>query len=279
MLLSILNSHFINAVSIVIAVIAGLYGFNGLLGSPGGLLRQLIVGVPSAILYGVIGYYYDEASHHIFSSAISNSFSGIFSLPVTSFSFAIFWGLQGLLLALVNPNTNKESKNYSKIGTGRFILTFLTSFIVLSYNFYLFFQIADTTVKPIPSIHFNDYILITISIILSFLLSLFSARILQAGNLENKKDDGQSTGLLWLLAVGCFPSLIFFGLGIIIFVYVARSVGWVVVLLFVATGLTNTILRRLQAQADVMPEKRLQLISLILFMVAGSLQIYQAIAL
>jgi hypothetical protein len=89
--------------TVVLGTFAGLYGFYGLLGQPGGVLRQLLVAIPRAALYGAINYVYDSAIHLVFSNLLREIFAIPTSVLPSAYPYLIVGATFGFLQSFLLP--------------------------------------------------------------------------------------------------------------------------------------------------------------------------------
>ncbi|HEY7984911.1 MAG TPA: hypothetical protein VID73_12125, partial [Ktedonobacterales bacterium] len=60
----------VNIATVLLGTLAGLYGYYGSLGNPGGLLRQLLVSVPSGAGNAVVFYLFDVNTRFVYSNVL-----------------------------------------------------------------------------------------------------------------------------------------------------------------------------------------------------------------
>jgi uncharacterized integral membrane protein len=259
----LLSSRFINATSIIIAVVSGLYGFNGILGRPGGLLRQLIVAIPQAGFFAVFNYFYDEATHHIYSTGLSialSEFANI-SVPPGPFLWAVALGVSGLLLSLTNPNSLRSYRKIKLEVSRTSLIIYAIASTISSFVFDIVLIVTSVHFAyPFRDIEPPLYVILLYAIIQS---ALTATTILL--NYKNT-------------VVGCLYTI----LSIPIFLLLVldfKTFGWSIVFLILGGFVIVYFIILLQQLADGLSDKNLQHIGLTLFLIAGSLQIYQAIAL
>jgi hypothetical protein len=171
MLLAILHDHHtINIVTNILVILAGLYAYQGLPGvaRPGGLLRQLLVGILLAIIYGVGNYFFDVAANHIFSNTVRElvQFPGI---PMSSLTIGVIGAVTGLLFPLTSPNFFRL-KRWQKVSIPVIALLFLITIMGGTFwnalgieAMFKLFGPWFTLHPPLPSV-----------IVVAFVLSLIS---------------------------------------------------------------------------------------------------------
>jgi hypothetical protein len=89
MIMSILHDrHLLNVIAAILGVFATIYGYQGILGQPEGILRRLLVAVPDAAVSGGGVYLVDRFAGGVYSE-LAAKITGL-SVTATSLSAFVF---------------------------------------------------------------------------------------------------------------------------------------------------------------------------------------------
>jgi|GEM_PF-2476769 MFS family permease len=270
------NSRVINVTTLLLGFLSGLYGFNSILGKRGGILRQLIVALPAALLFGVAGYLLDVWSNHLYSAIIQEALQpphGVDPALLVAAETAIV----GFLTCLLVPNLGRSKESYQSQSIFAYALYMLALFGLtwLSYATLLLYLGAKGKVPF--GLHLSRPEIIIGSAVVAIAYCISNAQYTWRRPV-NPANQGNDTPLAFTI-VGCVGSLIAFAVGLIIGIPLFALVGWGLLVYFLILFCVGVIVAILQVAADNFPQSRLLYLSLTFFVLAAVLQIYQAIAL
>jgi hypothetical protein len=319
------DSHTVNLATVVLGTFAGLYGFYGLLGQPGGVLRQLLVAIPRATLYGAINFVYDSAIHLVFSNLLREIFAIPTSVLPSAYPYLIVGATVGFLQSFLSPNelrarvadvraevvgarslisgvinstraanrpkdgplgppkdapsaapvisgvrapSSPPSSALSDLPVRDKVLDNVLSFPIAVLYIVLAAQILLVRLHLIPGFRPSFQVVLIIAIcttVALYLPSSFSA--------------GKGKQPFWYVAFGYVLAFFIYGLLGVDIVYIVLQAGWLPSVVAFALGfLAQVVILFLQYWADHLKRNTLQVISLVLFLLAAGLQLYQALA-
>lgn len=270
MLVALLQDHrTINITTDILVIFAGLYTYQSLLGRPGGLLRQLLVGIPLGVAYGVGNYIFDVSANHI----LSNTFRELVQspvVPVSSITVGIIGFVAGLTFPLLSPNIYRAKSEYQKLSAPTIVLLFL--FSVMGGT--LWNSIGIQAIFHLVSIQPPLLIVIAVAFVLSAIAFFYSNS--QMGYLGSANETTPVTPKPTLL--GCIINIVVLIPVISLWVYFASVVGWGTLVYFVIFAVAGVLITFIQHVVDRLTERGLLEVSLVLFALAAILQLYQAVA-
>lgn len=277
---SLLQGHrAINALTVILASFAGLYGFQSILGHRGGVLRQLIVMIPSGIIYGVSALTLNDLSHGFYARVYQH----IFSLSATGAAVQILvlqFALYGFVLSLAMPNIFRKTADYDEVLVVPLIVIFVCLQVVSkTITFAVLLQIANIGSKLPFGMRLSGVALLIPSLvycvaaILTSVRSAFMFRLPLASHWPKKwweylTQESSAATCLIILVVSIYFYLVFLAL---------LAVGWAMLVWLAMLAILYFVLSRLQRIADSLPRRRLTYIALALFLLAAGLQLYQAL--
>jgi hypothetical protein len=296
LLLLLHSSPDVPVATVMLATIAGLYGYYGLVGKPGGVLRQLLVAIPAGILFGSSAYLYDARIHFVFSNTIRELLTIPTAVLPASWPAALYFGMLGFSLGLT-PTLRSimlVAKGEAR-STASLVMTNVWAILVQSLTFTLAFQIALVKLHVFPTFRPPLSVVVVITVIFVVLRRLYRLSrytLLQRlrGELELVSQQSAEDALSWqwvwkwvsmLLAVligGLIFALPIAVVGLSFWVYFVSILGWGLLTYFAVLLGAYLALLAIQYGADHLPRTGLQIISLVLFVIAAGLQLYSALA-
>ena len=271
-MLTLLHDHrTISIVMTILIIFAGLYTYQGLIGRPGGLLRQLLVGIPAGVVFGVGNYFFDVAANHV----LSNTFRELVqspAIPVSSITIGVLGFVLGLTLPLLSPNYfrfNRPKSEWQRLSIPTIVLLFLVS--VASNT--LWNSIGILVIFHLFSFYPPLLLVIAAAFVLSTIGFIYSSSQLHL--LRPTNDTSPSTPQVTFL--GCIVNLIVLVPTISLTVYLVWVIGWGALVYFGITVVAGVLLWFIQLGVDKMADKSLLELSLVLFLLASVLQLYQVI--
>ena len=293
MTLAVLHDHrAINIATAVLLTISGLYAYNGLLGRPGGILRQLLVGIPYGIVLGISTYYFDVAANNI----LSHTFRELVQSPaitVSPITIGILAFVGGVTFPLLSPNLFREESHRQRLSVITIVLLFL--FTVVSGTLWnsIGIQALFHMISPRFNFHLPIFGVIIVAFVLTsvgFFYSYFymNPQLGFLGPATNTAPDeyyqpSKDTSRdepppLSQSCRTCLISLVLLIPAISLWIYFVSVVGWLSLFYVVILFITGVFVYLIQLSADHLKKKHLQVISLVLFVLAAGLQLYQAAA-
>jgi len=264
------DSRTINITTVILATFAGLYGYQGLLGRPGGLLRQLLVGIPMGVVLGIGNYLFDVTANNVLSNTLKELIQ-VPTIPISSITIGIIGFIGGLMWVMLFPNFFRQGTERQDASISTTVLYFL--FAVTSGTLWNSIGIQAIFYLLTPWLGFHPPLLGVL--VVAFLLALITIFYTnsQLGLMHPTNTTPKLTPL------GCIFNLVSLIPATSLIIYFVSVVGWIS-LIYLGTILVTTLLVLLiQYIADHLKEKQLQVISLVVFLLAAALQLYQATAL
>ncbi|MEO7002605.1 MAG: hypothetical protein ABI068_12395 [Ktedonobacterales bacterium] len=267
------DRHTLNLLSIVIGIFAGLYGFYELLGRPGGVLRQLLVAVPSGILAGASLLLADNLTHQLYS----HSFQALVQFPLTSTTLALIGFFPSFLIPIAAPTTFRRgsaSQRYtpSWFETALFVVI-ITASGVLGYVVSL--EAIQARINPFHW-HLTLPAVVAVAAVLSLCLAIAGAWGMRQQAHGEDDDTGNSISG-WGCAVLLVLYLLVFGVGIVALIAFIQLFGWGILLYSVISGVGVQLLYGVQFLVDRMKPRQLGYFALLLFAIAAAIQLYLAL--
>jgi hypothetical protein len=272
------SSRAINVATVICGALAGLYGFNSILGKRSGVLRQLIVALPAAGVFGLAGYLGNIWANHLYSTILQEAFQ----LP-TGIDPSYIVGAQsaaiGFLTPFLVPNLYRSKEAYDKPSISRFALYILSQFGLLWFTYLtelLFLQAHD----KIPfDLHFSRTAIIAGSGVAAAGYALLTAQISWRTPSQAQAQPQESGRAEKLWPLTCLISLVIAAVSVALFIPLFSLTGWGILLYFLLLFAAGVVVAIFQLIADNLPQDKLLYISLFFFLGAAGLQIYQAVAL
>ena len=290
MSLAILHDHrAINIATVILVTISGLYAYSGLLGRPGGLLRQLLVGIPYGAIVGISTYYFDVAANNI----LSNTFRELVQSPaivMSPITISIVAFVGGLTFPLLSPNLFRMESERQKLSILTIVLSFLFSVVSGTLWNSLGIQALFQLISPWLGFHPPLFGVIAAACVLSAITFLYSSTKLGLLRPSNDTAPDESprpsndtapdkSPSLSQSCKTCIISLVFLIPAITLWIYFVSAIGWRSLVYFVILFVAGGFIFLIQLGADHLKKQHLQVISLVLFVLAAVLQLYQATAL
>lgn len=269
------NSHALTIAAFIFGAFAGLYGYNGIIGHRGGILRQLLVGLTSGVVFGSCGYIFDTVSHSLFSDLLRDLLP-IPGLPMTSVTVALLFAVPTFLQTLVSPNSFRLSFNRER--SHHPWLTFALNLTLGALHATILQVLAAQVIfmrwDIFHGIHPSLFAVIAVcyasSLILYFTMLVAAGAKIRASPTRALTED-----------YGCIYSLLYLPLytvpGWVTLIYIISVVGWGVFLYLGISAIAITLLAAAQYGADHFDQDKLQYVSLVLFLLATALGLYNLI--
>jgi hypothetical protein len=330
MSLAILHDHrAINIATVILVTISGLYAYSGLLGRPGGILRQLLVGIPYGVVLGISSYYFDVVANNI----LSHTFRELIQTPsitVSPITIGILAFVGGVTFPLLSPNFFRDESQRQRLSVVTIALLFLFTIVSGTLWNAIGIQALLQMISPRFGIHIPVVGVTAGALILTaggFYYSYFymnpqlgllgpakNATPVESPQPPNVLSQASPKKLLDYASYGgtvdpamdatpvespqssndmshdetpplsqscrtCLISLVILIPAISLWIYFVSVVGWLSLFYFVILFITGGIVYLIQLSADHLKKRHLQVISLVLFVLAAGLQLYQAAAL
>ncbi|HEX4213884.1 MAG TPA: hypothetical protein VIA06_11260 [Candidatus Dormibacteraeota bacterium] len=265
------DSHAINIATVLLVTMAGLYGYQGLLGSPGGVLRQLLVGIPLGIVFGLGNYLFDVGTGHLLSRTLETLIHS--AVPVTAITIEVISFFGGVAFPMIAPNVFRIETDRKSLSTPAIVAWFLVNTASAtmwnSIGIEALFQLLRGWVHVDPP-------LAAVIAAAAVLGALGFAGVTQT-NLVRPTQEGsnppalssRSCLVIALSMVALVPQLV-------LMLYFVLHFGWVSVIYFLAICVAAVVVVLVQYVADRLRKGHLQVVSLVVFLIAAALQVYQA---
>lgn len=268
----------LNLATVVLGMLAGLYGFYGILGRPGGVLRQLLVAIPYGTFIGAATYVTDVITNELYSHTLT----GILQVPVSSYAV----GAIGFASAFALPFTSANYLHVDDEGTKMepSVMTRILSVIVMAASgafwFTIEIQTAIVQFHPFAGYRPPISVVVIVAALIGLLTGLYSSMYGSRGSTRSvSAADGQSRTSTAGCIFGCFVALLtLIPAGAFAFYFISL-IGWSSLILLLVGVVAGVVLTVIQYWADHLPQRQLQYVSLVFFLCAGAIQIYEAVAL
>lgn len=268
------DSHAINVATVLLVTMAGLYGYQGLLGSPGGVLRQLLVGIPLGIVVGLGNYLFDVGTGHLLSRTLETLVHS--AVPVTSLTIAVISFFGGMAFPMIAPNVFRIDTEKRSLSTPTIVIWFVVNTVSAtmwnSIGIEALFQLIRRWVTLEPP-------LLPVIVAGAVLGALGFAGVMQT-NLVRPTAEGanppttvrRSCTVLAASMIALIPQAV-------LILFFVLHFGWASLIYFVAICAAVVVVMLIQHLADRLKKRHLQVVSLVVFLLAAALQVYQAAAL
>lgn len=270
----------INVVFAVLTLLTGLYGFESILANRGGVLRQIIVAIPAALLYALSAYLLNILSHDFYAHV----YRTLFSLRSTQEGlqlFAIQVALYGFMLPFFMPNMYRKTSDYGDYSMPYLVIYVLLQTASKTMSFAILLLIANTAHRLPFGAHLSNAGVFITSVIFAAITipasikatSVFSVQwALRSPRTSQKRQQDSRLAR----TPGC---LLFLVLVVTLYLtLIAISVvGWAAIVYILALFILYRLISALQHVADSMSPDALRKVFLALFLLYCLLLLGQAI--
>jgi len=247
------------------------------LGKRRGLLRQFLVGLPAAVMFGILIYSFDLQARFAYSEKLQ----AILSTPNDPWSHYLFgwFGFAAALFeTLANPNSYKTSRaELARIRQGFTVILFaadvaLSTFVIILVNVEKLGVSASGDLLKVAL----ALISLTLGIVAGFITVRSDLIETWAGNIVNSSLDFRTRLMSFVLLLVLILMLV--GILAAYFGYLIALLGWGFLAFLVLVVVVFVILFFVQHYVDRLKDEHLIYVSLAFFVVAVTLQFYQVLA-
>ncbi|HEY1389197.1 MAG TPA: hypothetical protein VGF38_11690 [Ktedonobacterales bacterium] len=291
-----LSTADMNAITIMLAVVGGLYAYFASVEKPEGLPRQLVNALTAAALFGGAVYIYDEHIQLVFS----DTFREVLAIPSgalpAAWPAALYFGMLGFSAGFTPSLRSMVARAQgAKRPTAARVVTNFWAILVQSVTVTLAIQIALVKLHVLAPARIPLVGVIAVTVVFVVLRRLYRfsrftvfQRLRSELDGLSKRDDEDAVTWPWVgrwaaLLVTVVLGGVVFTLpiaiaGVAFWVYFFSVLGWSLLLFGVALAGVFLVWRAVQYGATHLQRRGLVISALALVLIAGGLQVYQVLA-
>lgn len=270
------DRHALNLISIVVGIFAGLYGFYELLGRPGGILRQLLVALPSGVLAGGSLLVADNLTHQYYSHTLQS----LTQFTVTPATLALIGFFPSFLIPIGAPSALRFTAS-GKARMPSWFETVMYALIIGISGMVSYIITLEAILAKINPFHWRPA---TLVVVILGMFSSLSAAVVGAWGMRQNAQRGQESdadGFDATRIAGCVVIaalyLVVLVVGALGLIALIELFSWSFVLYFVVAVLGVLPILGVQYLVDRLSRQQLGYLALILFGIAAFIQLYLAL--